>query len=200
MRKVFLACWLTLILSGISYMFWHNEWKYTLPTPVPKNYTDVKIGTHIDLTNKLKAESGKPVFIHFFNPDCPCSKFNVPHFQSLIKKYGNEFTFAVVVFTKNKDYTAQTIRDKFGLDVPVLFDTTIAGACGVYSTPQAVIIDKEQKLYYRGNYNKSRFCSDKNSNYAQMAIDSLLQNDPHPTFNQNALQAYGCQLNYCTIK
>ncbi|MDB5281938.1 MAG: hypothetical protein JWO06_1013 [Bacteroidota bacterium] len=197
MRKLLLALWLLLILSGICSLFWYNEWRYTLPTPVPQNYVGVKIGDPILLSNKIQSEGDKPLFIHFFNPDCPCSRFNVPHFKSLVKKYGDKISFAVVVINKDKIYAPSEIKDKYDLDVPVICDTTIASACGVYSTPQAVIIDNEHHLYYRGNYNKSRYCTDTKSEYAQMAIDSLLSKNSKPAFNKYALTPYGCQVGYC---
>ena len=197
MRKLLLACWLLLIFGGICSLFWYNEWRYTLPTPVPQNYSAVKIGDKVHIDDKINSATGKPLFIHFFNPDCPCSRFNVPHFKSLVKKYGEQFTFAVVVINKNKIYSADEIREKYDLDLPILTDTTIAAACGVYSTPQAVIIETNKQLYYRGNYNKSRYCTDKSSDYAEMAINSLLSKTDKPIFNQYALVPYGCQVGYC---
>src|SRR3954465_12159114 len=110
MRKFLLATWLLLILGGICSLFWYNEWKYNLPTPVPQNYNPVKIGDYINLNGKIKSESSKPLFIHFFNPDCPCSRFNVPHFKALVKKYGDKFTFAVVVINREKVYSAEQIK------------------------------------------------------------------------------------------
>jgi thioredoxin-related protein len=156
------------------------------------------MGSHIDIGDKIISQKGKPLFIHFFNPDCPCSRFNIPHFKSLVKKYGDRFTFAVVVINKDHTYTDQEISDKYDLSVPVLSDQSIAALCGVYSTPQAVILDAKHDLYFRGNYNRSRYCTDTKSNFAQMAIDSLLGNVPTPVFNQYALKAYGCTLPYCT--
>jgi len=198
MRKLLLTCWLLMIAGGICYLFWYNEWKYTLPTPVPQNYVSVNLGQHIDIDAKVNAEKGKPVFIHFFNPECPCSRFNAPHFNSLVKKYGDKLSFRVVVINKGKNYTADEIQNKFEFTVPVSFDSTIASVCGVYSTPQAVIIDADRKLYYRGNYNRTRFCTDNKSNYAQMAIASLLNNETNPLFSQYATKAYGCQVAFCT--
>jgi hypothetical protein len=197
MRRGLVIFWLLSLFTVIAWIFWHNEWKYSLPTPVPQGYHPAQPGDRVDLAGKL--ESGNnPVFLHFFNPACPCSRFNIPHVKSLVKKYGNQITFAIVVMSMDKNYTAKEIQDKFGSAVPVLFDKSIAQACGVYSTPQAVIIDSDGKLYYRGNYNKSRYCTDKNSNYAQMAIDSLLLQKRNPAFSQYALQAYGCRLPSCT--
>lgn len=196
MKKNLLFLWLTLVFSGIIAFFWRNEWKYSLPTPVPENYTAVSCGTPIGVLRQLQS-GGKPLFLHFFNPSCPCSRFNMPHFRSLVKQYGDSVNFAIVVMS-DKTYTVQEIQDRFGLTIPVLFDTAIARECGVYSTPQAAIIGPDHKLYYRGNYNKSRYCSDKKSDYARIALEDLLRNHPDESFSPYALKAYGCQLPTCT--
>jgi thiol-disulfide isomerase/thioredoxin len=198
-KKAITIVWLLVIFSSMAYIFWYTDWKYSLPTPVPNQYHPVGTGTYVDLGGKLPVPGDKPVFLHFFNPDCPCSRFNIPYFKSLAKKYGNKISFAIVVLN-NKAYTAREVQSKFDVDFPVSFDSTIAAACGVYSTPQAVLLDATRHLYYRGNYNKSRYCTDTRSNYAQMAIDSLFGNIYRPVFAGLALKAYGCQLPVCTQK
>ncbi|MBS1595159.1 MAG: redoxin domain-containing protein [Bacteroidetes bacterium] len=198
MRKVFVLSWLLLILSGICVVFWQQEWKYSLPTPVPACYRSVAPGAHIDLAGKIRTETGKPLFIHFFNPECPCSRFNAPHFNSLVRKYGDKMTFAIVLINTTTQHDPEDIQRKYDFKVPVLTDTTIAAACGVYSTPQAALLTADSRLYYRGNYNRSRYCTDTRSDYARMAIDSMMLHISRPTFNQFALTAYGCQLPYCT--
>jgi Redoxin len=197
MRKGIVLGWLTLLFAGVIALFWHNEWVYSLPTPIPKNYIPVKPGEVIPVTLNLHSTNGKPVFLHFFNPDCPCSRFNVAHFKSLVKQYGNEASFEIIVMT-NKNYTAKDIQDKFDVTVPVLFDSAIAVACGVYSTPQAVIIDTNGRLFYRGNYNRTRYCADQKTEYARIALDSLLHHRLHIVFDEFALKAYGCTLPSCT--
>lgn len=189
---------LALILSGISYIFWQNELKYRLPTPVPSRYAPPATGEVIDLKGKLATPVGKPAFIHFFNPDCPCSRFNMPHFKSLVRKYGDKVAFSVVVLDKEKKHNREEVRERFDLEMPISFDESIADSCGVYSTPQAVLLDADRRLYYRGNYNKSRYCTDAQTNYAQMAIDSFLMQQRKPVFSQYALTAYGCELPNCT--
>ena len=121
----------------------------------------------------------------------------MPHFKFLATRYADKIRFAVVVMTKDNTYTEKKIQEKYGLAVPILFDTSLASLCGVYSTPQAVLLDNDHTLYFRGNYNRSRYCTDKNSNYAQMAIYSLLAYNQQPVFNQFALTAYGCSLPSC---
>ena len=196
-RRVIPISILILIFGCIATIFWYCEWRYTLPTPVPENYHTVHIGERIDLASKYDPAAKRPVFLHFFNPDCPCSRFNITHFKDLVVKYGDKIHFAVVVMTKDKSYTVESISSRFGITAPILFDTTLAATCGVYSTPQAVLITTGKSLYYRGNYNRSRYCTDAKSNYAQIAIDALLADRTQPSFDQYALTAYGCSLPGC---
>jgi hypothetical protein len=196
MAKASIIIWLTLLFLGIIALFWRNEWVYSLPTPIPKNYKVVNPGSAVDAGWEFKSNNNKPLFLHFFNPDCPCSRFNIPYFKSLVKQYGKEVNFGIVVMN-NKDYTAKGIQDKYDIQIPVSFDSALAVSCGVYSTPQAVIIGVDHKLYYRGNYNKSRYCTDKKTEYAKMALDALVNNNPTIGFDQLAIKAYGCQLPKC---
>jgi hypothetical protein len=196
MRKLLVGIWLMLLLSGMGALFWYNEWIYHLPTPVPENYKPVSQGKLIKLKGQSQTDHTKPLFLHFFNPDCPCSRFNISNFKSLVKQYGHQINFVIVVMN-NKLYTAREIQDKFDLNVPVLFDASIATSCGVYSTPQAVLLDTGHKLYYRGNYNISRYCTDEKTSYAKIAIAGLLHDDKKIIFDQLALRAYGCRLPNC---
>jgi hypothetical protein len=196
MKKIILGAWLAVILGVISVLFWYSDWQYRLPTPVPEGYKAVASGIKINFQGDMKRENGKPLFLHFFNPICPCSKFNFQHFKSLVNKYEDEVNFAIVVMS-NKKYTTEEIQDRYGISIPVFFDTAIAAACGVYSTPQAAIIDKDDHLYYRGNYNSTRYCTDKKTEYARIALDALLSNN-QIEFAPAALTAYGCTLPKCS--
>lgn len=197
MKKLITITWLSILFAGIVALFWYNEWVYQLPTPVPENYKPVNAGENITLNNLLITDKDKPVFLHFFNPDCPCSRFNIAQFKSLVKEYQDKVSFAIVVMN-NDHYSEKQIQKKFGFELPVSFDTSIATACGVYSTPQAVILNKGHRLYYRGNYNKSRYCTDKKTNYAEIALNALLEQKGLMSFDRYALKAYGCQLPKCT--
>ena len=196
MKKIIIIIWLMVLFSAIGALFWYNEWVYHLPTPVPTDYKPVYRGQPIALTGALKKYNGHPLFLHFFNPDCPCSRFNIANFKSLVKQYHGQVNFVIVVMN-NKFYTAKQIQDKFDLNLPVLFDASLAPACGVYSTPQAVLIDANDKLYYRGNYNSSRYCTDEKTSYAKIAIQGLLNDNAKLIFSQLALKAYGCRLPNC---
>ncbi|WP_184544350.1 AhpC/TSA family protein [Mucilaginibacter sp. FT3.2] len=196
MRKVLAIVWLSIITVSIGGIFWYNDYVYNLPTPVPAGYHSVANGKHISVGAALRSANGKPLFLHFFNPDCPCSRFNIAHFKTLVKQYGNRANFAVVL-TTDKYYTAAQVKQKFNIDVPVVIDPALALACGVYSTPQAAILNSNGNLYYRGNYNSSRYCTNQKTAYASMALAALLNNTQPVKFNQLALTAYGCRLPGC---
>jgi hypothetical protein len=118
------------------------------------------------------------------------------HIKQLVKRYRGRFKIYAVIHTEEGQRAEKRFLSKYDLDIPVITDPgkKLATACGVYSTPQAAIIDSKGRLYYRGNYNRSRYCTDVSSNFAQMAIDSLLAGKASPVFVELATTAYGCQL------
>jgi hypothetical protein len=178
----------------IGWIFWEYEIKYAAPTPLPKNFRDVSVGSKLDLSS-MHIPSGELTVLHFFNPDCPCSKFNMKDFESLSKKYSADINFYVVL--QSDDYTAADFKERYDLELPVIFDRdgAIAELCGIYSTPQAVVLNENSVIYFKGNYNKSRFCTRKETRYVEIALDSLIQHKPLPVFVQNELTLpYGCVL------
>lgn len=180
-------------LGLIGKIFWEQEFKYTLPTPVPEAYAPVEVSQTLNLNTPFLKASDKPKHLHFYNPDCPCSRFNLSHFSSLVRKHSKEIDFYIIL---PSDAHLETVTEKFGKEVMVIADQEekIAQACGVYATPQAVIIDQSDKLYYRGNYNKSRYCTTPETNYAAIALDLLLADKPAPNFDLLSTTAYGCEL------
>lgn len=184
--SVLLAC-----LGGIGYIFWKQELQYSLPTPVPKDYKSVAVGETVSLPASLQKQQA--YFLHFYNPECPCSRFNAQHIKLLIKNYNSQVKFVIVVPSIKAKEKAVS---EFGDDLTIFTDAqeTIAQACGVYSTPQAAIIDINGKLFYRGNYNASRYCTTRATNFAELSLVALLSHQPAPALGLLATQSYGCEL------
>lgn len=182
---------LVIFACGVVIIFWKQELKYSLPTPVPHSYQAVALGEPVTLPALL--QKNQAYFIHFYSAECPCSRFNARHIQSLIRSYHDSIAFVIVVASPQDKTRAHEL---FGDDLEVLVDTAedIAKACGVYATPQAAIIDKNQKLFYRGNYNRSRYCTTRASNFAELSLVALLNDQPPPLFGILATQSYGCEL------
>lgn len=191
-----------LVLTGIIslfaaafFLFWHQDVKYSLPTPVPDDYVPVQPRHKPDLEDLLKGQD-KPVLLHFFNPHCPCSRFNIKHFRSLVRQFDGQMYFYVIL----QDVDEESAREAFAsYDLPVVayYDSggKIAARCGVYATPQAVVLDSAGKIFYKGNYNSSRYCTTPATDYARLSIEALFAGDTlAPVFGTAASTAYGCQL------
>lgn len=194
MRKLALSIILACTFSAIGYLFWYQEVQYLLPTPVPDDYRVIVPGEIIRYDSVLKPQHhGKPILLHFFNPDCPCSRFNTKQFYTLYKNYKDKIDFYVVVEGPEKVARAKELIDT---DITIVVDNEeqLANACGVYSTPQAALLQTDNRLYYRGNYNRSRYCTAKESSYVEMALDSILTNKQAPHFSELATRSYGCSL------
>lgn len=174
-------------------IFWRQELRFAAPTPVPIRYQAVSFNETISLLGTELAGQQGPLYLHFFNPDCPCSRFNQKHYQSLIQSFKNELNLVAIVPAYADVERAQLM---LGNNIQVIrdIDDKIAKACGVYSTPQAVIIDAQHKLYFRGNYNKSRYCTQKETNYAERALTAFVRGEPLPLFDAFATRAFGCEL------
>ena len=194
LKRIFVILSLILLGSIAAYIVYLEDMRYSLPTPVPTNYEMIPLGTFISPPSPILTVRDKPLFIHFFNPYCPCSRFNLEHFKELIFKFSNKVDFAVVLQIEKEN--AVTKFKTMELNLPYVEDNKgeIADKYGVYSTPQAIILDKTGKLYYRGNYNKARYCSLKSSEYARLALESLLREEKMGELPVYARIAYGCQL------
>ena len=109
--------------------------------------------------------------------------------QALLDRFAREVTFVAVVAIAG-DAPADC-----GLAMPHVVDrgAAIAKRLGVYSTPQAVLLDGDGRLVYRGNYNTSRYCTEPTTQFVRLALESVLQRRaiaPEP----EAGVAYGCAL------
>lgn len=190
-----------LFLVGlIGGMFWYQDWRYSLPTPKPKDLKEPSLGMVVAVPlmrdTDLSELLDRPVLLHFFNPDCPCSRFNLDHVRTLHRQFGGKVNFVAVLEGANSEHLRQQYA-RLNLPVPAIVDSdqSIAGSLGVYSTPQAVLLDRNQRLSYRGNYNTSRYCTAPQTEFVKLALESLLNeggnNELPPTA---ATTAYGCSL------
>ncbi len=192
MRKLIVLGVLLGCFGSMGFLFWQQELQYVLPTPLPPDYSSIAINQQISLPPSFPANQA--FYLHFFNPDCPCSRFNLKHFKSLTNQFNEKVKIYAVIPAYADVQQATEMIDDNRVTILQDIDDQLASACGVYSTPQAVVLDVSQKLFYRGNYNKTRYCTLKESNYAEMALQALVKGEAPPTFNVFATQSYGCQL------
>ena len=186
-------------ISVVARTLWKQDLQYALPTPIPASYKAVPQFAVLALPDSMaphtSQEATRPMLLNFFNPDCPCSRFNLDHVRALQQRYGTRVRCITVVETQDsreglRNFGALHLAGEFVADT----QGKIAAAYGVYSTPQAVILDAENRLIYRGNYNTGRYCAEPQSEYARLALDALLSHATLPHFSDTATRAYGCAL------
>jgi hypothetical protein len=141
--------------------------------------------------------------VHFFNPDCPCSRFNLEHLRRLVERFGDRVQFVAAV-QADDDRDAAELEDALAaLDLRLVHfvdrGAAVARAAGVYSTPQAVVLARDGRLVYRGNYNTSRYCTDPRTEFVRIALDHLVDPAPPPGAPlagalESSPPAYGCRL------
>ena len=137
---------LLLCFGGIVAIFWYQELQYSLPTPVPANYKAIPVGHVVQDVKLVSALPEGPLFLHFYNPDCPCSRFNANHLKSLIRMYQDSVQLFIVVPSAKAKKKAV---NEFGKHLEYIVDDhqKIASAYGVYATPQAVLVDREENYF-----------------------------------------------------
>jgi hypothetical protein len=188
-----------LLLILVIAVFWYQDWQYSLPTSRPEALKQPALGMVMSVAEVLpgaaKHDSSRPLLLHFFNPGCPCSRFNLDHIRDLTRAYGDRVNIVAVLEEDSTEKLTEGFR-RTGLPIEAVVDSnrTLATALGVYSTPQAVILDARGTLIYRGNYNSGRYCVDRRSDYARIALDALLAFRPQPALEPAAFIAYGCRL------
>lgn len=195
-----LITWIALLvgeacLASLAFgAFWWQDWRYSLPTPRPAVLKQTAIGEKVPLPPAI-GDSQLPTLLHFFNPDCPCSRFNLDHIRQIIAKYAGQVRVVAVLET-NDAAAARRAFERLDLHCEVVPDPKgeIADWAGVYSTPQGVVLDEQGLLYYRGNYNRGRYCTTAETEFVRVALDGCLAQLPPPVFSKAATVALGCEL------
>ena len=195
---VFVSC-----LGLVAVVFWREDLRYTLPTPRPTDLREIALGTEVPAARWL-AEAGisrqlvaRPTLLHFFNPGCSCSRFNLEHLGALQRRFRAQVSFVAVVQSIDPESAdpraTRRILGELGIDMPFLLDVDglIARDSGIYATPQALLLDGADRIVYRGNYNTARYCTDRRTEFVRIAIETLLSKHPATV---PETPAYGCEL------
>lgn len=185
-----------LAFSFVLWVFYEQEVKYALPTPIPENFIDVEIGETIQDEKVQALVNHSSTLFHFYSFECSCSRFNMEQFQKIVKKYGGAITIKVILQSDDtRDITR--FKEKYDMDVAVVLDHdgSISDLLGIYSTPQAVILNEASTIYFKGNYNKARFCTKSQTQYTEIALNYYLKGEKMPeSILKEMSMPYGCSL------
>lgn len=120
--------------------------------PVAPNFSSesAESGETVKLSDKL----GKPIVINFWASWCGPCKAELPDFEEMYKKYGDEVEFMMVNLTSGRETksVAKAFVDSCGYTFPVYYDTMSSGAMayGINAIPLTVFINKDGSIasYY----------------------------------------------------
>ena len=186
------------LLLTIGVAFWFQDWQYALPTPRPDGLFQPALGSRPELPAALQSlrNPGRPLLVHFASAQCPCTEFNLDHVRTFQKNFGGRVDFVVVLQTNSAPEEATREFDGLHLSMSRVVDRDgqTAAALGVYGTPQAALLDADGHLFYRGNYNRSRYCQDESSEFVRIALSALVSGRVLPNLPQQAFVTFGCPL------
>ncbi len=181
---------------GVLHFYWVNEFEHYIP--VQESSMIAQVGSNISLEASLLQIGSKPAFIHFFDNECILSKTNIEHLNLFLPDFQRSFEMYLIVAG---DVTVQDLKRKYDLPtyIKVINDPTrqLFDELGVKATPQAMIIETDQKVLFRGNYsNGNGLCAPSNIKYSAPAIALLKRSrdKPLPFFPTYQTQQWGCKL------
>ncbi|MEZ6015526.1 MAG: TlpA disulfide reductase family protein [Planctomycetota bacterium] len=193
-REFVAVSWATVCLALIAAAFWVEDWRYGLPTERPPGLVAAAPGEQREVPTTLRSlvAGDRPLLLHFFNPSCPCSRFNLDHLRELAQRFEGQVDI-VFVIERDPGQPSSTL-----LELPTFIDDNgaLADSFGVYSTPTAVLLDRDLRVVYVGNYAPSRYCVDPSQQLVRIAVEALLgeRDDKRVATVPTPPPAYGCPL------
>lgn len=114
-------------------------------------------------------DTGAILFVHFWDPDCPCNLGNQQHLEDLAEKFaGRDVRFFVVQKNDTRGTLPAALRPK----LQALKD--LPGAEQMPASPAAAIWDRHGRLAYLGPYSEGLICTSNNS-LVEPVLEALIQ-------------------------
>ena len=153
----------------------------------------LKIQDSLDKLTGNANESNVPTVFNFWDPDCPCTRFNEAHVRDIMNAYQQQgIRFVIVPRYENetdKERTLLLARKTFGANALVTTDDQMTLQQAVPSSPAVAVTDASGRLAYFGPYSVGAFCGPTGGAFVEKTLDSLLLNTNPRTLNT---VAFGC--------
>lgn len=189
---------LLLWLSTTAYAFWWFQVRPLRPFNDPTQarvitFDGLPFARLLDHQGPLApATTPRTTLLHFWDPDCPCSRFNQVHVRELIEQNRDQdLRIVIVVHTRNRanaERVRRQARGTFGDDVTVWIDTGELSA-SIPSSPAAAIVSASAELAYFGPYSLGAVCLQGQGDFVESVLARLEQGQ-NPRFLNT--MAVGC--------
>ena len=193
-------------LAGTVYAFWWFEFRHLRPfeleaTERAESFSGEGLATA--LAGLLpEGERTTATLFHFWDPACPCSRFNELHVRELRERYAAEgIRFAVIPRPGRFDSGEEARRaaaEQFGEVELVELSEARFRELPVPSAPALAILDaaddEPPALAYFGPYSVGAVCSSSTGTFAESTLDELLAGKRPRQLNTVAFGCF-CELN-----
>jgi len=135
--------------------------------------------------------------VHFWDPACPCSRFNEAHVRDLIAAYRHKGIGFVVVAHAAADVAAHAVIRRaaaaFGDQVPLVIQRASTAMVLPPSSPATAIFAADGELAYFGPYSVGAVCTTGSGAFVETVLNRLLRGDNPRQVNT---LAFGCFCNW----
>lgn len=119
---------------------------------VPDEVLNLPIELETGETTTLKDQIGRqPVYLKFWATWCQPCRAQMPHFQGIQQRYGDQLKVIAINIDLNESEKAiQQARDEFGLTMAMAIDKdkTLANGMQLLGTPYHLLFDKQMNLVH----------------------------------------------------
>ncbi len=189
--------WVALALAAAAGLFWHQDLRYSLATPIPDGLVVPSSGSRLARPTVAAGTGEHPLLVHFFNPSCPCSRFAAEQLATLEKRFRGRLDVLLVPLGDGAGSAGRALAH---------LPRTTAGALelahryGAYSTPTAVLLGADGTLLFRGQYSSSRYCVDPARQYVRLALERVLGEAQSDAVELAMPPPFGCPLPVSTAE
>lgn len=125
--------------------------------------------------------------INIVDPNCPCSRYSIPHIRTLMETFSSEDVqfFLLPGSQKSAWKTDDVFRgiESLGLSMQQSFLSVIS------MTPAVMVFNQDQQLAYFGPYSEGATCG-QGQGYVELVLDSLISTGVNPKWMNTS--AIGC--------
>jgi peroxiredoxin len=197
MKRVYVSLLVSLSVFALAAIV-HAGASSEIPAP-PAIGTTIEDFTLTDVDgkdhslNSMKGKNGSVLI--FVAVQCPVSNAYNERMEKLAQDYRAR-GIAVIGINANVTEPADAVKSHAAankLTFPILKDpgNKIADRLGATKTPEAYVLDADNKLVYHGRIDNSKEASGVNSNELRDALESLLAGKP---IEKTTAMAFGCTI------
>lgn len=205
-KKWFVASLVTLWLISTLVAFWWFQFRniQAFDSDAPNNQTvffeSGELGHRLEklVANDHVSNEKKEAIsvIHFWNPDCPCNRFNEVHVKKIITDYAEKnvnFTIVVSGSSEKERNQRQALAEKiFNHSAVKEIRSDWPMHKGPPSSPAVAVLNRRGELVYFGPYSLGARCAPDKGKFVESVLDGLYASKKSADKKQLNTLAVGC--------